>query len=77
MSLPKNRPNSARKAPSRRPRNPASPPKPAESAPAALKKPSAYREQYGVIVLCDDEAHHRQVYEQLLAQGHRCKVVAT
>jgi hypothetical protein len=34
-----------------------------------------YRQQYGVIVLCDDEAHHRRVYEELKAAGHTCRIV--
>lgn len=36
-----------------------------------------YTEQYGVIVLCKDEADQQQVYEKLLAQGLAVKVVAT
>lgn len=36
-----------------------------------------YQEQYGVIVMCRDEAHQREVYETLLAAGHEVKVVAT
>lgn len=34
-----------------------------------------YQPKYGVIVLCQDEAHHRAVYEQLRGQGHKCKAV--
>lgn len=34
-----------------------------------------YREQFGVIVICKDEAEHKVVYEQLKAQGYKCKVV--
>ena len=37
----------------------------------------AYAEQYGVIVICRDEAHQQEVYEQLEAAGHNCKVVVT
>jgi ParB-like chromosome segregation protein Spo0J len=36
-----------------------------------------YSEQYGVIVVCDDEEHQAKVYEQLQAQGLSCKVVVT
>ena len=38
---------------------------------------SRYREQFGVIVLCHDEAHQANVYDALTAQGHACKVVTT
>ena len=42
-------------------------------------KPAAdrYREQYAVIVLCRDEAHHQKVYEALRDQGYKCRVVRT
>ncbi len=46
--------------------------------PAGRKQPArpfAYRPQYGVIVLCEDEAQHRQVYERLRGDGYRCRVV--
>jgi hypothetical protein len=36
-----------------------------------------YREQYGVIVLCDDETHQEQVYNTLMQQGYECRVVVT
>lgn len=36
-----------------------------------------YQEQYGVIVMCTDEAHQREVYETLAGMGYDCKVVAT
>ena len=36
-----------------------------------------YQEQYGVIVMCDDEAHQETVYEKLAGMGYNCKVVAT
>lgn len=39
--------------------------------------PSAYREQYGVIVICQDEAEQEAVYNQLAAEGFNCKVVVT
>jgi len=34
-----------------------------------------YKQQYGVIVICKDEADHRQTYEQLSALGFKCKAV--
>ena len=36
-----------------------------------------YSEQFGVIVICDDEAHQQAVYDELSAAGHKCKVVVT
>lgn len=36
-----------------------------------------YAEQYGVIVVCDDEEHQAKVYEQLQALGLPCRVVVT
>jgi len=36
-----------------------------------------YQEQYGVIVMCTDEAHQEEVYEALTGMGYDCKVVAT
>ncbi|MHC4834013.1 MAG: ParB N-terminal domain-containing protein [Planctomycetota bacterium] len=36
-----------------------------------------YQEQYGVIVVCEDEAHQQRVFEQLAAAGHQCRVVCT
>jgi ParB-like chromosome segregation protein Spo0J len=38
---------------------------------------SGYQEQYGVIVICDDERQQEEVYDTLTHQGHRCKVVTT
>ena len=38
---------------------------------------SKYREQYGVIVLCKDEAHQQRVYEELASSGHEVRVVVT
>lgn len=37
----------------------------------------AYREQYGVIVVCEDEPHQQRVFEELSAAGHTCRVVCT
>jgi len=36
-----------------------------------------YQEQYGVIVMCESEAHQEEVYETLMGMGYDCKVVAT
>jgi len=36
-----------------------------------------YSEQFGVIVICDDEAHQLAVYDELIAAGHKCRVVVT
>lgn len=36
-----------------------------------------YQEQYGVIVICGDEAHQESVYDELVRQGFNCRVVAT
>ena len=34
-----------------------------------------YRPRFGVIVICEGEAHQRAVYSELLAAGHACRVV--
>jgi hypothetical protein len=34
-----------------------------------------YQQQYGVIVVCRDEAHQERVYTTLSARGLKCKVV--
>ena len=36
-----------------------------------------YKEQYGVMVMCADEADQEQVYNRLVGEGYVCKVVAT
>jgi ParB-like nuclease family protein len=38
---------------------------------------SSYSEQYGVIVICRDEAHQQEIYERLSGEGYEAKVVAT
>lgn len=35
-----------------------------------------YSEQYGVIVVCDNEAEQEDVYNKLAGEGYNCKVVA-
>ena len=39
------------------------------------KNKFTYRQQYGVIVVCESEAEHRQTYERLSALGFKCKAV--
>lgn len=34
-----------------------------------------YRQQYGVIIICDGEHHQQTVYENLAKQGFKLKVV--
>ena len=36
-----------------------------------------YQEQYGVIVMCENEARQKETYEKLSSMGYECKVVAT
>lgn len=36
-----------------------------------------YKEQYGVIVMCKNEAEQEEIYNKLTAEGYECKVVAT
>ncbi len=36
-----------------------------------------YKQQYGVICICKDEADQRTVYEKLTGQGLECRVVVT
>lgn len=36
-----------------------------------------YTEQYGVIVICGDEAEQERVYDELKAEGRNCRVVTT
>lgn len=35
-----------------------------------------YKQQYGVVVICKDEAEQREIYERLRAEGYTLKVVA-
>ncbi len=34
-----------------------------------------YRAQYGIIIICRDEAEQRTVYERLLSKGYKLRVV--
>lgn len=36
-----------------------------------------YKEQYGVIVICEDEQHQEAVYNDLREAGYQCRVVVT
>ena len=36
-----------------------------------------YQEQYGVIVVCEDEPQQQRVYEELQSNGYACRVVCT
>lgn len=36
-----------------------------------------YSEQFGVVVICQDEAGQKKTYDKLQAQGFNCKVVTT
>ena len=40
-------------------------------------EPDRYREQYGVIVICENERHQREVFETLKPRGWKLKVVVT
>lgn len=47
-----------------------------KSAPVTPVK-TTYREQYGVIVVCDGERDQKRVYDRLKSEGLKCKVVVT
>lgn len=49
----------------------------ADDTEAAEEPEFHYKEQYGVIVMCRDEVEQIKIYEQLVASGYECKVVAT
>ena len=36
-----------------------------------------YKEQYGVIVICNNEQEQEKIYNSLTAEGYECKVVTT
>ena len=38
---------------------------------------NGYREQYGVIIVCNDERHQKKIYHKLNSQGLKCRVVVT
>jgi hypothetical protein len=35
-----------------------------------------YTESYGVIIMCDNESHQQEVYNKMIAQGYKVKVVS-
>lgn len=37
----------------------------------------SYKEQYGVIIVCDSAAHQEEVYGRLTSEGFSCRVVVT
>ena len=49
----------------------------APGAPGPETLEGRYKQQYGVICICKDEADQRKVYEQLTGQGLECRVVVT
>lgn len=46
-----------------------------KSPPVLGRNGFKYRQQFGVIVVCDGERHQERVYNQLRARGLKCKVV--
>lgn len=49
---------------------------PEETAEPKKETSFNYTEQYGVIVMCSDEAEQEQIYNRLTDEGYTCKVVA-
>ena len=49
---------------------------PEETAEPKKETSFNYTEQYGVIVMCSDEAEQEQIYNRLTDEGFTCKVVA-
>lgn len=35
-----------------------------------------YQQQYGIIIICQDEKEQREIYEQLQKEGYELKIVA-
>lgn len=48
-----------------------------DDEPEQVEEDDHYKEQYGVIVVCDDEDMQEDVYAKLKEQGYNCKVVVT
>ena len=48
-----------------------------EDLPPKMDTDFAYQEQFGVIVICKDEAEQEATYEALIAEGYTLKVVKT
>ena len=34
-----------------------------------------YKQQYGVIVICEDEKEQQEVYDRLMREGYKLKIV--
>lgn len=47
-----------------------------EGEPSESASSFNYEEQYGVIVMCEDEAQQEEIYNRLVEEGYSCKVVA-
>jgi hypothetical protein len=45
--------------------------------PGAAEPERPFDSEYGVIVICQNEAEQKQVYESLTEGGYTCKVVVT
>lgn len=41
-----------------------------------MTKQFKYKEQYGVVIICNDESHQKEVFEKLKKQGLKLKVVS-
>lgn len=52
-------------------------PAPADPLDGLIPDGDRYSEQYGVIVMCESEAHQESVYNKLLGEGYSVKVVVT
>ena len=40
-------------------------------------KPFLYKQQYGVIVICESEEEQKRIFEELKARGLKLKIVTT
>lgn len=45
--------------------------------PEAEKPDAGYKEQYGVIVICENELQQAEVFDKLTVDGYACKIVVT
>ena len=52
-------------------------PKGADEVEGGTARKGAYKEQYGIIVICKDAAHQERVYQKLHDAGYQVRVVAT
>ncbi|UWQ92970.1 hypothetical protein K3727_09395 [Rhodobacteraceae bacterium M382] len=51
------------------------PPLPSDAP--GIPKGTRYKPQFGVIVLVEDEPKQKALFDRLIQDGHRCKVVTT